>query len=158
MKKCVLIGMLIAMATTTVLARPLNLDSNYTQAIHVMNLAANMDLSNVGMTPTTIIVKYFNGGRDACWWDKLDYQQDITIHAGPTQGCVDKVTRVTIEPVAVLDKLQVYDNMLTVTIDPMNFSNQLVVKQEKAPLFNKDNGLVLEPGKIKVNVVTAYTR
>lgn len=135
-------------------ARTASTGGEYTQSIHVVNLLANGGLPDPGMTRTPVIVKYYNGSSWPCWTYTLNYQDDYTIHTGPTQGCVNKVNQVVITPMLVAEKLNTYRVPDTVMIDTTKYSSHVVVAQAKAPVFDSQSGLVALSGDVKVNVQT----
>lgn len=120
----------------------------FTQSIHVVNLLANDSLPDAGMTPTSIIVKYYNGSALPCWTNTLKYRDDVTIHAGPRQGCINKVNQVVITPVLVADKLKTYLGSLSVDIDTTKFANYLTIIQNQAPTFDTQSGMVVQSGSM----------
>lgn len=128
----------------------------FTQSIQVINLLANSHLADPGMTPTAILVKYFNGGKEPCWMNQLPFRNDVTIHSGPTQGCIEKVNKIIISALPVADKLKTYQGEITVDIDTNKYANQLTVGQEQAPIFDKDSGLVADSGTLKVNIQAQF--
>lgn len=124
----------------------------FNQAIQVVNLLANHTLPDAGMTPTPIIIKYYNGDKQPCWIATLNYQDDYTIHAGPTQGCRTKVTSIEISPMVVAEKLKTYQSDVSVTIDITKYASQITVIQDLAPVFASSNGLVEKPGTLQVKL------
>jgi hypothetical protein len=125
---------------------------NFSQSIQVVNLLANNVLSDSGMTPTPIIVKYYNGDKQPCWMATLNYQDDYTIHAGPTQGCRAKVTSVEISPTLVADKLKTYQVPVTLSIDTTKYAYQITIIQDHAPTFDSSNGLVEKSGTLQAKI------
>lgn len=126
--------------------------NNYIQEIHVANLLANHELTDPGMTPTAVVVEYYNGSSRPCWSNHLDYRDDVTIHAGPTQGCKNKVTRVVISPMLTADKLKTYLAPVYAEIDPSKYATQIIVMQNTPPAFDSKNGLVSMSGTAKVQM------
>lgn len=126
--------------------------NNFTQSIQVVNLLANHTLSDTGMTPTGVLIKYFNGGSSPCWSTTLNYQNDATIHAGPTQGCQAKVNMIEIMPLLVADKLKTYQGPIKINIDTSKFASQITIIQEQGPLFDIKTGLVTTPGTFQTRV------
>lgn len=124
--------------------------NQYTQSIYVVNFLANKNIADPGMTPTAILVDYYNGDQKPCWSKRINYQEDDTIHAGPTQGCVNKVNRVVVTPMAVAEKLNIYQGPAEVAIDTTKYSTQITITQDKSPLFDTQNGLVATPGTIQI--------
>ncbi|MBA3660320.1 MAG: hypothetical protein H0W64_01185 [Gammaproteobacteria bacterium] len=130
--------------------------NNFIQSIQVVNLLANTTLPDPGMTPTTIIVKYYNNASYPCWVSTLSYQQDTAIHAGPTQGCVTKVNMVEITPLLVGEKLRTYQGPVQVQVDTSKYASQITVVQNQAPVFDPSNGLIVTPGTIKAKVQAQF--
>lgn len=139
---------------TTICAIPAAMaePNQFTQEIHVVNLLANTDLPDPGMTPTAIIVDYYNGSSWPCWTNHLTYQQDVTIHAGPTQGCKAKVNRVVISPTLAADKIKTYVAPIYVEIDPRQYSTQIMVVQQTPPSFDTLTGLASTSGTATTRV------
>lgn len=133
-----------AYAAETTLAAP------FTQEIHVTNLLANDELPDPGMTPTAILVDYFNGGQYPCWTSHLAYHEDVTIHAGPSQGCREKVSRIVISPTMTADKLKTYLAPFHVEIDTGKYATQIIVVQNTPPTFDSKTGLASISGTAKV--------
>lgn len=153
--KLMLSGCILFLASIHCMAAKDSVDLSsrtFIQSIQVINLLSNTNLADPGMTTTSVIVKYFNGHREPCWISTLNYQEDTTIHAGPWDGCVDKVTELVINPILVADKLKTYDPSITVPIDANNYSNQITIIQDEPPTFSAENGLVTKSGSIKVKV------
>lgn len=143
-----------AIFMTCALAMPsahLKKDSGYTQSIQVVNLLANVNLVDPGMTPTSIIIKYYNGAENPCWVTTLDYHQDTTIHAGPTQGCVQKVNEITITPMLVANKIKTYEGPQVVRIDISKYANQITVSQKSPPEFDPRSGLAAVSGTMQIH-------
>lgn len=128
------------------------LANNYIQEIHVVNLLANNELTDPGMTPTAILVDYYNGGTWPCWTNHLAYRDDVTIHAGPTQGCKTKVTRVVISPTMMADKLKTYLAPIYAEIDATKYATQIIVLQNTPPTFDSKTGLASISGTAKVQM------
>lgn len=126
--------------------------SSYLQSVQIVNLLANNNLTNAGMTTTSILVKYFNGSNQACWVATLYYQDDYTIHAGPTQGCREKVNRVEITPLLSFEKLQTYQATVNVPLDPAKYAYQITVIQDQEPLFDRRSGLIEKSGTIQTKI------
>lgn len=121
---------------------------DYTQVISVNNALANKP-NEVSVTRTPIHVEYFTSDNKRCWWNDLQFGEGVTIHAGSNQGCQTKVTRVTIEPKKVIEgKRNTYEGVISVNIDAARFSNMITVKQDRAPIFNTETGMVETSGTI----------
>jgi hypothetical protein len=125
------------------------LANQYIQEIHVVNLLANNDLTDPGMTPTAILVDYYSSGSWPCWTNHLAYRDDITIHAGPTQGCKQKVNRVVITPMMTFDKLRTYVAPVHLEIDQTKYATQIIVLQDTPPSFDNNSGLVITSGTMR---------
>jgi hypothetical protein len=151
-RQSMLIGVLSVLCTTQLFAANVSemaaASDDYTQSIHVVNLLANDTISEPGMTPTGIIVKYFNGNTLPCWTNTLNYRDDVTIHAGPRQGCINKVNQIVITPVLVADKLKTYLGSVSVDIDTSKFANYLTIIQKQAPSFDTQSGMVVQSGSM----------
>lgn len=151
-RQSILIGILSLACATQLFAAPVNntaaASDDYTQSIHVVNLLANDTLSDPGMTPTGIIVKYFNGSMLPCWINTLNYREDVTIHAGPRQGCINKVNQIVITPILVADKLKTYLGSVSVDIDTSKFANYLTIIQKQGPTFDMQSGMVTQSGSM----------
>lgn len=124
----------------------------YIQSIQLVNLLANNLIKNVGMTPTSIIVKYYDDTSTPCWIATLQYQDDYTIHAGPTQGCRNKISRIEICPQLVFNKLNVYQGQVSINLDVEKYVYQVNVIQESAPQFDPQNGMVIKSGTLTTKI------
>jgi hypothetical protein len=121
---------------------------DYIQAIQITNYLADTTTGDTGITPTAVNVEYYINSV-VCWKNKLDYQDDVTIHAGPSQGCKTKVTKIVVTPLPVFDKLKVYAGAQTVTIGPADYVSQIIIVQDTAPVFDS-HGSVVTPGTLKI--------
>lgn len=146
------VSLLCLMFSTTVLA-----DTAYLQIIQLVNFLANTSAASTGMTPTSVTVQFYDDASGkACWSTVLAYQADFTLRAGQGQACNTAVHQVTITPVMVASLLQTYTGPYTFNIDTTKYSNQIMILQDTAPVFNTANGLVTTPGTIKVDVQSQY--
>lgn len=125
---------------------------NFTQSIQVVNLLANHNLDEVGMTPTPFIVQYYNGEKQPCWIATLNYQDDYTIHTGPTQGCRTKVDTIEFIPTFVAEKLKPYDTPITLKLDLTKYAHQITIIQNTSPTFSSSTGLVTQAGTLQAKV------
>lgn len=123
-----------------------------TQSLQVINLLANTNLTDPGMTTTPVVVKYYNGYEYPCWVSTLGYQTDTTVHAGPGLGCGANITEVIVSPMVVAEKLHTYKGPNVITLDPTKFSYQLTILQDKPPIFDSQSGLVISPGTVKIHL------
>lgn len=152
-KKALKIVSLISLVVTgaTVFAAPkkATFDDEYTQVISINNALANKP-ENVSATRTPIHVEYFNNGNKRCWQNNLQFGEGVTIHAGPTQGCVEKVSRIEVSPITPVNgRLYTYEGTISININTGKFSNMITIKQDRAPSFNADTGLIDKPGTLK---------
>lgn len=147
------LGIVLSILSITALAsKDLTTQHDIIQSIQVINLLANTELPNPGMTPTPVIIKYYNGRSEPCWISKLNYQDDTTIHVGPWMGCVNKVTELVVTPVIVADKLKTYQSQLTIPVDLTKYSTQITLVQDEPPTFDTQSGLVIKSGSFKVKM------
>jgi hypothetical protein len=157
MKSTVLTLCYTALACTSLHAAETGAARNqFTQEIHVVNLLANHDLPDPGMTPTAVIVDYYNGGSWPCWTNHLAYHEDATIHAGPTQGCREKVTRVVISPTLTADKLKTYQAPFHIELEPAKYSTQIMIVQNTPPTFDSQTGLAIVSGTAKAQLQAQF--
>lgn len=156
MKSTVLLMSLILSTPALALMddKDLNPKGEYTQSIHVVNLLANTNLADSGMTPTAVIVKYYNGGANPCWTTTLKFHEDTAVHAGPGLGCVAKIDQITVTPITVAEKLKTYSGASTVTIDTTKYSTHATIVQNQAPVFDTQNGLVSSSGSMNIQVTS----
>lgn len=82
--------------------------ANYDQNISIVNILGNTNLPDPGMTPSSLLIKYFNGGTFPCWTATVDYHDEYIVHAGPGLGCVAKINQIVVMPLRVADRLMVY--------------------------------------------------
>lgn len=144
-----------------VLAYPIEavkIQGDYTQSIQIVNLLANNTLPDPGMTPTTFIVKYYNGSAYPCWYATLNYHDDYTVHAGPNLGCREKVDRVEITPNPVAEKLRTYQPGLILPVDTSKFLTQITIVQGAPPLFDANNGMVIQSGTMQARIQSQLHR
>lgn len=145
---------LYSLVSLALVTKPTLVTGNITQSIQIINLLANINLSDPGMTPTSVIIKYYNGGSNPCWASALNYQEDTTVHAGPWLGCIEKINEIVIDPVLVANKLKTYENQLRVSINGDKYSHQLTIMQEQPPTFDIKTGLVARPGTMLVKIIS----
>ncbi len=126
--------------------------THYQQTISIVNVLANTNLPDPGMTPTPIIVKYYNGGTLPCWAAAVNYQDEYIAHAGPGLGCVNKINQIIIMPVVVAEKLAVYHGPVIINVDVSKFSTQIIISEEREPQFDAQSGLVSVQGSIRSQV------
>jgi len=124
----------------------------YIQSVHVVNLLSNATIPDPGMTRTPIMVRYYNGNKWPCWSYTINYQDDYTVHAGPSLGCQTKVDLVVIEPMIVADRLNTYRVPDRISLDTSKFSSHIIVTQDQAPAFDVQSGLVSVPGTMRIQV------
>jgi len=130
--------------------KDINATGGYIQSIHVVNLLANTIIADPGMTSTPIIVKYYNGYDWPCWTTVLDFHQDTAVHAGPGLGCAAKINQVVVMPAIVADKLKTYRGPVSIDVDTSKYSTHLTVIQNQAPVFDNQNGLVINSGSVTI--------
>lgn len=128
----------------------------YNQTLHVINSLANTNIKDMGMTPTTVLVKYYNGGVDYCWKTTLKFSEDTLVNAAPGLGCENNITRVEVIPIAVADKLTTYRGPVSADIPATTKFPHLTIVQEDSygPTFDMQTGLVTNPGRIKLQVTS----
>lgn len=149
--KIIISGLVALICSVNVFAK----GDEFTQSIYIVNQLATK-LEDPGMTPTDLSISYFNGGASPCWKVFLSYRKDVTIHAGPTQGCKSKVNRIEIKPMVMLDKLKVYENTVNVDVDTTKFSTQITVDEDRNPLFDARTGLISTPGTLKTTTSSQF--
>jgi hypothetical protein len=131
-------------------AKDLTASPQYTQSIHVVNLLANTSLSDVGMTASPVIVKYYNGNSYPCWTSTLNFQEDTAVHAGPRLGCENKINQVVVTPLLVANKLKTYLGSASVDIDTTKYATHVTIVQSTSPQFDRDSGLVVHSGNLTI--------
>ncbi len=132
-------------------------ETAYLQVIQLVNFLANTAAASTGMTPTSVTVQFYDDASGkACWSTVLAYQADFTLRAGQGQACNTAVHQVTVTPVMVAGLLQTYTGPFTFNVDTTKYSNQIMLSQDTAPVFNTANGLVATPGTIKVDIQSQY--
>ncbi len=102
-----------------------------------------------GLTKTSIIAAFNNGGNTPCFTTTLAFDGSTTIQVGIGQPCVAAVTSIAITPVAG-PAGTVYAAPANVTIDGSNFATQIVVADGTDPVFDTTNGAVKTQGVILV--------
>jgi hypothetical protein len=121
--------------------------NHFTQSVSIDNVLHNAALPPANLTESAIEVNYMINST-SCWIHTIDYQDDYTIHAGPTQGCKTPITQVivTVKPVngSTLPTYSTY----TINIDPTKYATQAMVIQDQPPTFDSQSGLVKTSGTI----------
>ena len=127
------------------------------QRIDVVNMLWNPGGTGgaAGMTPTSVIVAFNNGGSRACFTSTLLFQAGVTVLAGTGQPCVAAITSVTVTPVAGPAGL-VYAAPSAVSINGSYYTNQLIISNQTAPVFDTTNGAVATPGAVQVVIQGQY--
>ena len=121
----------------------------YLQVIQLVNFLANTNLSNMGMTPTSVTAQFYTASSSKpCWSTVMPYLADFTIRSGTGQNCTTAITKITILPSPVASLLQTYIGPIDINIDPTKYSSQIMIVQNTAPVFSSTSGLVTTPGTI----------
>lgn len=123
--------------------------NGYLQTVQIINFLSNTALTNQGMTPTAVTIKFFNDtSGKACWTTTLAYQADFTLHSGLGQNCPTAITSLSVTPILVSNVLQTYSGPYTINLDMTKYAYQINIVQDVAPVFESTNGLVKTPGTI----------
>lgn len=127
------------------------------QRIDVVNMLWNPNGTGsvAGLTPTSVVVAFNNGGSRPCFSSTLLFQAGVTVLAGTGQPCVAAITTVTVTPVAGPGGL-VYAAPSPISITGSYYSNQLIITNLTDPVFDTTNGAVATPGAAQVIIQGQY--
>lgn len=145
----ILLGLTFQTATSATLAP--------VQRIDVVNMLWNPSATGgaAGLTPTSVVVTFNNGGSRPCFTSTLLFQAGVTVLAGTGQPCVAPVTTITVTPVAGPAGLT-YAALTGVSINSAYYSSQYIVTNQTAPVFDTTNGAVATIGAAQVVVQGQY--
>jgi hypothetical protein len=121
------------------------------QQINVTNVLWNPNgtAGAPGMTQTSVLVSFHNGGAKPCFTTTLAYDGMTTVLVGSGQACVAAVTSVSFAPVAGPSG-NVYAAPTDVTIDGSYFVTQMLIDNGTDPVFDTTNGLIKTQGVVQV--------
>lgn len=121
------------------------------QRIDVVNLLWNSNASNgvQGLTPTSVLVAFNNGGTKPCFSTTLLFQGSTTLLSGTGQPCSTAVTSITFTPVSGPAGL-VYAAPAAYTVNTAYFGTQLYLSNGTDPIFDTTNGAVRSQGSVAV--------
>ncbi len=144
-----LLGLTFQTATSATLA-PI-------QRIDVVNMLWNPGGTGgvAGLTPTSVVVAFNNGGSRPCFTSTLLFQAGVTVLAGTGQPCVAPVTTITVTPVAGPAGLA-YAALSPISINGAYYTNQYIITNQTAPVFDTTNGAVATPGAAQVVIQGQY--
>lgn len=131
--------------------------ATYLQVIQIVNFLSNINLSNPGLTPTSVTIQFIDSVTNkACWSSSLAYLADFTIRSGAGQNCPNLISEIKVTPIVVASVLQTYSGPYTIAIDPTKYSSQITINQATAPVFDSTNGLVTTPGTITADIQAQF--
>lgn len=145
MKRNMLFAFAILASTQVFAANPV-------QRIDVVNMLWNPNgtAGAQGLSPTSVVVAFNNGGAKPCFTTTLAFQGSTTVLAGTGQACVAKVTTVTFTPVAGPAGTVYATPGSATNINGAFFTTQLIVGNGTDPQFDATNGAVKTQGVISV--------
>jgi hypothetical protein len=130
------------------------------QQIQVANMLYNQDATAIGVTATSVTVKFFAaGGATPCQTVTLPFQGVQTVLTGTGNACTAKVATIQVAPVASPTVGALYTAPATYTVTGTDYDIQLMIQQKDmipfhhgyaatyfGPVFDTTNGLVATPG------------
>src|SRR5438445_5608750 len=123
------------------------------QRIDVVNLLWNQNGTSgiPGLTPTSVVVAFNNGGAKPCYTNTLSFQGATTVLAGTGQVCIAAVTSISVTPVAG-PAGTVYAAPSNFAITGSYFATQIIINQLTAPTFDSTNGSVVTQGTVQATI------
>jgi len=128
------------------------------QRIDVVNMLWNPHSTGAapGLSPTSVVVAFANGGAKPCFTTTLAFEGATTVLSGPGQACVAAVTSVTITPVTG-PAGQVFATPSGPTnIDGSYYATQMIITDSTDPVFDSTNGAVKTAGVLSVTSQGQY--
>ena len=147
----------LALAITMVSAQASTLDQDKNQSrsiiqqISITNMLWNPNGTGgaAGLTQTSVVAAFNNGGSHPCYTTTLAFQGFINVQVGTGQACVAAVTSVSLTPVAG-PAGTVYAAPSDVSINGLYFTNQIITDDNTDPVFDTTNGAVKTQGTVHV--------
>lgn len=123
------------------------------QRIDVVNMLWNPNGTGgvPGLTPTSIVVAFNNGGSRACVTTTLAFQGATTVLAGTGQACTAAITSVSITPIAG-PAGTVYAAPADIPITNSYYATQIIINNKTDPIFDATNGAVKTAGAVQATV------
>ncbi len=123
------------------------------QRIDVVNMLWNQNGTGgaAGLSPTSVVVAFQNGGAKPCFTTTLAFQGATTVLAGTGQACVAAVTSVDVTPVAG-PAGTVYATPASVAITSTFYATQVIINNKTDPIFDATNGAVKTQGVAQATV------
>lgn len=123
------------------------------QEITVSNMLWNQNATGglPGLTPSSIVVAFKNGGAKPCYSTTLAYKSAITILVGTGQPCVAAVTTISVTPV-MGPAGTVYAVPSDIVVNGIYYMNQILISNGTDPLFDTTNGTVKTQGAVQATV------
>ena len=123
------------------------------QRIDVVNMLWNQNATAAapGLTPTSVLVAFHNGGGTPCFTTTLAFQGSTTVLAGTGQTCVAAITTVSVTPVAG-PAGTVFATPSAVAITSTYYASQIIVNNKTDPIFDATNGAIKTQGVVQATV------
>jgi hypothetical protein len=102
-----------------------------------------------GLTSTSIVVAFNNGGANPCFKTTLAFQGSVTVKVGQGQPCIAAVTSVSFTPVAG-PVGPVYAAPANEPVNGAYFTTQMLVENGTDPVFDTTNAVVTSQGIIQI--------
>jgi hypothetical protein len=102
-----------------------------------------------GLTPTSIVVAFNNGGANPCFKTTLAFQGSVTVKVGQGQPCIAAVTSVSFAPVAG-PVGAVYATPANEPVNGAYFTTQMLVENGTDPVFDTTNDVVTSQGVMQI--------
>ena len=122
------------------------------QQISVTNMLWNANGTGgaPGMTQTSVVVAFNNGGSHPCYTTTLAFEGYYNLSVGTGLSCVAAVTSVSFTPVAG-PAGAVYTAPTNTSINGSYYTSQLIVSDNTDPVFDTTNGAVNTAGTVAVS-------
>jgi hypothetical protein len=106
------------------------------QRIDVVNMLWNPNSTGgaAGLTPTSVVVAFDNGGAKPCYSTTLAFEGAATVLAGTGLPCATAIASVSVTPVAG-PAGAVYAAPTAYATDPNFYASQLVLTNATSPVF-----------------------
>lgn len=158
MKRILLLSQLFLALLVSTQAFALNetkaIHAGFLQQIYILNTLWNQNATGGvrGLTPTSVVVAFNNGGSKPCYTTTLAFNQATTILVGTGEACVAEVLTVSITPVAGPAGM-VYATPTPVTLNGSYYSTEITLTDNADPIFDTTNGAVHAQGSVQAAMV-----
>jgi hypothetical protein len=136
---------IVALLTSSAFSAPI-------QQVNVTNMLWNANATSgvPGITPTSIVANFYNGGTKPCFTITIAFKGSTTVQAGTGLPCVTAITSVSFTPVAG-PVGAVYTTPPDTAINGSYYTTQLIVQNGTDPVFDTTNGAVKTEGVVSIS-------